>query len=189
MRVEVILVCTGKYADEEDWWVENIRHMLENVNLFYDKINVIRDEVYGGVYDKLRMFELYKDRNTQYIYFDLDLVISGSIHHLLRKELTVLHAWWRDKLHTPLNSSIVSWQGDYSYIHDLFAEDPEYYMLKYNKGIDEYLYKEYFKIEKYEPVCCSFPYGGFNTIWPVCLFNQNADMMRKSGAWKFYTKN
>lgn len=183
-KVEVVLVCTGPYEDKNDWWVENILFMLWKQNFQYSSVRVIRDVVYGGVYDKLRMFEECKDPNKQYIYFDLDLVITGPVDHLLRNDLHVLHAWWRPKFHTDLNSSIMSWQGDYSHIHDHFADDPEYFMLKYRLGMDEFLSNEQFLFKKYEPICSSFPYGGFDTSWPVCLFNQNAERMREGGKWQ-----
>ena len=179
---ELVLVCTDKYEDEKDWWVENIYHMIYQQYFDVESMHIIRDVKYGGVYDKLRIFEECKDPNTNYIYFDLDVVITGPIEHLFRKELHLLYAWWREAFHTPLNSSIMSWKGDYSFIHTHFATDPEYFMLKYDKGIDEFLFRE-FELERYEPVCCSYNYGGFNKLWSVCLFNQAAEKMREGGEW------
>ena len=42
---------------------------------------VIENEKYGGVYDKLQMFNLYKD--GQNIYFDLDVLIKGDCNKFL----------------------------------------------------------------------------------------------------------
>ena len=185
VRTELVLVCTDKYEDPDDYWVENIKYMLQKQWFHYDTVRVIRDIEFGGVYDKLQMFRDCTDKNTQYIYFDLDVVITNMVDHLLRKDLTILHAWWREKLHTPLNSSVMSWRGDYSFIYNFFNSDPEFFMTKYNKGIDQYLYED-FEIDRYEPVCTSYRYAGFNNIWPVILFNQRAEKMRSPGPWSQY---
>ena len=102
--VELILVCTGDKFDE--WYVENLLHMIEkNGKLKYDKCHIIRDGE-GNVYDKLQMFRDFTD-DVNYLYFDLDVVIKGDVNHLVRDDFTLLFAWWRDRLHTPLNSSII----------------------------------------------------------------------------------
>lgn len=154
----------------ESYWVDNIRHMLNNVGAEYDNIHVINDIVYGGVYDKLRLFDAFRD--GQYLYFDLDVIIDGNIDHLIRDQFTLLHAWWRPQFHTPLNSSIMSWSGDHSIIHDKFAEDPDYYMIKYNKGIDEYIYKE-IEYKTYNKVCDAYAWGGGKM--PITLYNHARD--------------
>ena len=79
----------------------------------------------------------------------------------------------------------MSWVGDNSEIYKKFEDDPEFWMLKYNKGIDEFLEKE-FDIQKYKVVCDSYLYTGFNT-WPICIFNQANDIMREEGPWQKYT--
>lgn len=184
MRRVIVLVATGDYYGDP-WWVENMEHMLLESGTDYDYLQVVRDEVYGGVFDKLTIFERFQDSSTEYLYLDLDMTIHDSLDHLYRKDLTVLHAWWREKLHTPLNSSVISWTGNYSWIHTVFAQDPEYFMLKYQKGIDQYLY-EIQKPKKYGPVCNSMRYGGWNDLWPICLFNQRSDTMRSEGPWQKY---
>ena len=82
---EVILVNTPPTYGELKW-VDNIEWMLEG-NLEFDSIQIINDVELGGVYDKLRIFDLCRDRKKQYIYFDLDLIIKDNISHLLRKIL------------------------------------------------------------------------------------------------------
>ena len=109
--VELILVRTGDKFDE--WYVDNLLYMVEkHGKLKYDKCHVIR-EGEGSVYDKLQMFRDFTD-DVNYLYFDLDVVIKGDVNHLVRDDFTLLFAWWRDRLHTPLNSSIMSWKGDHS---------------------------------------------------------------------------
>lgn len=159
----------------EDKWVKNIKYMLKNVNQEFEKIHVIDDVEYGGVYDKLRIFDLFRD--GQFLYLDLDLVIKGKLGRLARDEFTLLHAWWRPKFHTPLNSSIMSWTGNYSSIHEKFAKDPEYYMLKYRRGIDEFIWKE-IPHETYGLVCDSYNWK-YDTPanFPITLYNQAKDKL------------
>ena len=175
--MELVLVATDKYSDP--WWVNNMKHMTG-----IQEVSVITDVVFGGPYDKLRLFDLFKE-DKQYIYFDLDVVITQPIDFLLRDELHVLKAWWREPLHTPLNSSIMSWRGDHSFIYKKWIEDPERNLLKYHKGIDEFLYKE-INLKTYGPVCTSYRYNGFDDAWPVVIFNQRADIMKRGGKWSKY---
>ena len=136
--MRIIAVNTGIKFGE--WYVDNLKHMIDNYSgLKYDSFEVIREEKYEGVFNKLQMFDKFRD--GQNLYFDLDLVIKGPVPDLLRSDFTLLHAWWRAPEHTPLNSSVISWHGDQSHIYSKFKEDPEYYMLKYNRGIDQFLYE------------------------------------------------
>ena len=60
------------------------------------------------------MYDRFRDGEN--LYFDLDLVIYDKLPDLIRKDFTLLDdTWWRERAHTPLNSSIVSWT-DVSYI-------------------------------------------------------------------------
>ena len=173
--MELVLVNTPpKYGDK--WWTDNILHMLKG-NLDIDDVHIIDNIEFGGVYDKLRIFDICKSKNVQYLYLDLDILIKGDIRHLARKKFTLLHAWWRRTFHTPLNSSIMSWQGNCSHIYDIFMKDPDYYMLKYHKGIDEFIYKEV-QYEVYDKVCDSYNWPTDNE-YAITLFNQAKDEMRK----------
>ena len=172
--MEIVLLNTPP-AYGQQVWVDNIRHMLDNCGREYDTIHVVNDIVYGSVYDKLTLFDLF--RKGQYLYFDLDIIINGPIVNLYTTKFTLLKAWWREPAHTPLNSSIMSWCGDYSHIHDKFAKDPDYYMVKYNKGIDEYLYKEV-EYQTYDKVCDSFAWDGGQM--PITLYNHAKDKLWES---------
>jgi len=157
-----------------------------------ETLHVIREERYEGVFNKLLMFEQFK--TGQNIYFDLDVVIKGSIEHLVREDFTLAYAWWRKAYHTPLNSSVMSWKGDMSKIHDLFAEDPEYNMFRYRSkrpgtpdgtaGVDEFIYTN-FDYECYSEFDGIYSYQTWEEeveFFDVCLFNQNHLEMKKS-AW------
>ena len=152
--VVVVLVRTGKKYDE--WYENNIIHMIQD-NLNYDDICVIR-EGEGSVYDKLKMFKVCTD-DVNYLYFDLDIIIREAVDYLIKDHFTLINAWWRAPLHTPLNSSIMSWKGDYSHIYDKFYEDEDYSRVKYWKGIDEYIYKEIEHNTYDYKVCWSYPYN------------------------------
>ena len=170
------IICVNTGTKFESWYVDNLKHMIDKFsNLKYDKFEVITKVVYGGVYDKLQMFDLFKD--GQNLYFDLDVVITGDCNKFLKKEFTLCRAWWRKPFHTPLNSSIMSWYGDKSSIFKLFTED---YKQIYHRGIDQYIYKNI----KYN--CFTDGYCSFHTIkkpsqdYQVYLFNQHHKHMRWS---------
>ena len=184
----VICVNTGtKYSQ---WYVNNLKHMIDNYsNLKYDKFEIITENRYDderGVFNKLLMFEKFTD--GQNIYFDLDILIKGDCNHFLRKEFTLCLAHWRDAYHTPLNSSIMSWHGDYSWIHDKFTEQIDYNLLKYNKGIDQFIYEN---INNYKLYLKKDKFCSYNTVldeqdYTVYLFNQRYKEMLKDEWYKKY---
>lgn len=166
--MRVICVCTGnKYSQ---WYVDNLKYMVDNYSgLDYTEFVCITDDVYEGVFNKLLMFDRYRD--GQNIYFDLDLIIKDDCNRFLRKDFTLCKAWWRPALHTPLNSSIMSWSGDYSLIYSKFAVDPDYYMIKYYRGIDQYLF-ENIKYNVFSNGYCSYQTTKEEQKYSVYLFNQ-----------------
>ncbi len=177
--MRVICVRTGNKFDQ--WYEDNLKFMIDKYsNLQYNEFEVIREGQYEGVFNKLHMFERFKD--GQNIYFDLDVLIKGDCNRFLSKDFTVCYAWWRKEYHTRINSSIISWQGDVSHIYDKFVEDEEYYMVKYNKGIDQMLYeskqyKVFGNINEY----CSYQTINTEQDFNVYLFNQNHQKMKQPG--------
>ncbi|SVE44030.1 uncharacterized protein METZ01_LOCUS496884, partial [marine metagenome] len=119
--------------------------------LKYDSFEVIENDLYGNWYNKLQMYDKFRDGEN--LYFDLDVVIYNKLPNLVRKKFTLLDdTWWRpDFGHTPLNSSIVSWTGDVSHIWEKFFPNANKYMEKYNKGSDEFYYRE-IEYETYDKV-------------------------------------
>lgn len=185
--LRIIAVRTGtKYSQ---WYEDNLKHMIDTYSgLDYDEFVVIRDDIYDdetGTFNKLQMFDRFKD--GQNIYFDLDMLIKGDCNHFLKKEFTLLHAHWRDPYHTPLNSSIMSWEGDASHVTKVFhSSDKEYFFTKYYRGEDQYIYenaqyKTYTKEDKY----VSFQTITEETDAPVYLFNQRYQELLKED---WYTK-
>lgn len=185
--LRVIAVRTGtKYSK---WYEDNLKHMIDKYSgLDYDEFVVIREDLYDdetGVFNKLQMFDKFKD--GQNIYFDLDMLIKGDCNHFLRKDFTVCHAHWRKPWHTPLNSSIISWQGDASYATKVFHEsEKEYLFTKYYRGMDQYIHENV----KYNMYSEDDRYVSFQTVTEetdasVYLFNQShIKMIEKS----WYTK-
>ena len=175
----IICVRTGDTFSQ--WYEDNLKYQIDKYScLQYDEFVVVRDDEYEGVFNKLQMFDRYRD--GQNIYFDLDVLIKGDCNSFLRKDITFCHAWWRHGHHTRLNSSIISWKGDVSYIYDMFADDPEYYMMKYNRGIDQLLfenisYKVYGNIDEY----CSYQTVTDEQNYNVYLFNQRHQAMLEPG--------
>lgn len=185
--LRVIAVRTGtKYSK---WYEDNLKYMIDNYSgLKYDEFIVIREDLYDdetGVFNKLQMFDRFKDGHN--IYFDLDVLIKGDCNHFLRKDFTVCHAHWRKKYHTPLNSSIISWEGDASYVTKVFHEtDKEYIFTKYYRGMDQYLYENVeYKTYTKEDGYVSFQTVTEETDAPVYLFNQRYENLREEG---WYTK-
>lgn len=172
--LRVIAVRTGnKYGQ---WYEDNLKYMIDKYSgLEYDEFAVIKEDLYDddrGVFNKLQMFDRFKD--GQNIYFDLDMLIKGDCNHFIRKDFTLLHAHWRPKYHTPLNSSIISWEGDVSHINEEFHKNPDYIMTKYYKGIDQYIYEN---VDDYKTFTEEDNYVSFQTVVEeteacVYLFNQ-----------------
>ena len=182
--MRIICVRTGDKYDQ--WYEDNLKYMIDKYSgLEYDSFEVIRDDVYElSVANKLLMFDRY--REGQNLFFDLDVCIKGDCNRFLYESLHVLRAWWRPDYHTPLNSSIISWQGDYSHIYKEWESDPEYYMFKDHKGIDQFLY------EQYNPTAIYYGFNSIQTIeeedprYAVTLFNQRYEYMKRNGWWSKY---
>ena len=186
--MDIVLVnVPHKYG--EHWWVDNIKYMLDGVQCEYDNIHVITDPMYFAPYDKLRLFGEFKDPDKNYLYFDLDVCIMGDVTPLIRDDFTLLRAWWRPIHHTSLNSSIMSWKGDQSHIWEHFYADDDYWMVKYNKGMDQYIQMEHTHKTYEHELCYSYTYDNFQREeYPVCIFNQNANILREKLSWaKKYT--
>ena len=185
--MRVICVRTGtKYSQ---WYEDNLKHMInEYSGLQYDEFVVIKDDVYDdvrGMFNKLQMFDKYKD--GQNIYFDLDVLIKGDCNHFLRDDFTLCHAWWRQPFHTPLNSSIISWKGDASHVTKKFHEDIEYNLFKYNRGMDQYVYENTtYKTYTKEDGYCSYQTVTEEEDYPIYLFNQRYMNMKEDNWYHKY---
>ena len=142
------------------------------------------NDIHEGVFNKLQMFEKFTiDYN---IYFDLDVIIRGDCNKFISQALSVINAWWRPAYHTPINSSIISWYGNKSYIYKDFMKQPDYYMVKYNKGMDQYLYENHEHITFPEGGVCSYQTILDEREFSVYLFNQMYKSMQSLGWYSKY---
>jgi len=185
--MRIICVNTGKKYTQ--WHTDNLKHMIDQYSgLKYDEFVCMDTDLYDGVFNKLIIFDRFRDGEN--IFFDLDVVIYNTLPDLVRKDLTLVHCWWRDKYHTPLNSSIMSWTGDCSHIYQKFLQQEDYYLIKYNKGIDEFVYREC-EYKTYDRVCYTIQGNEYNPRddeFSICLLNQRQFLMEPGwqGWWKDY---
>ena len=82
------IICVNTGTKFESWYVDNLKHMIDKFsNLKYDKFEVIDEEIYEGVFDKLQMFDKFRD--GQNIFFDLDVLIKGDCNKFLKKKYEI----------------------------------------------------------------------------------------------------
>ena len=185
--IRIICVNTGdKYSQ---WHTDNLKYMIDKYsNLEYNSFEVIDKVIFGGVYDKLQMFDKFRD--GQNLYFDLDILIKGDCNKFIHKDLTVCHAHWRTEggfyKRNPINSSVISWYGDKSLIYNFFLKNKDDILEEYYRGIDEFLWQVYspklFENNLYD----SIQNNKKETDVNVCLFNQSYELMNTDGWWSNY---
>ena len=188
------IICC-RFGDKfTQWHVDNLKHMIDEYSgLKYDSFEVIEDDLYGNWFNKFQMYDRFRDGEN--LYFDLDMIIYDTLPNLVRKNFTLLDdTWWREPAHTPLNSSIVSWTGDVSYIWDKFKSKEQFYLKKYPKSIDEFYFKE-IKYETFDKVAYSIKGHQYDTKpldnFSICTFGQMQHLFEKgwTGWWSGYLNN
>tara|TARA_Y100001937_G_scaffold127304_1_gene199132 strand:- start:470 stop:1057 length:588 start_codon:yes stop_codon:yes gene_type:complete len=191
MVAKLRIICCRFGEKFTDWHIDNLKHMIDTYSgIEYDEFEVMEEDLYGNWYNKLLMFDKFRDGEN--LYFDLDVVIHNKLPNLVRKNFTLLYdGWWREPAHTPLNSSIVSWTGDESNIYDHFDTNEEYFLKKYNKGSDEYYYKEDWgkDYETYGKVCPSIKHYLYEkSPYGIVTLGQYHHLMEKgwTGWWSEY---
>ena len=182
------IICC-RFGDKfTNWHVRNLKHMIDTYSgLKYDEFVVVSSDLYGNWYNKLQMYDIYRDGEN--LYFDLDVIIYDKLGtQIIRKDFTLLDdTWWREPAHTPLNSSVVSWTGDVSHIWKKFKSNDEYYLKKYNKGSDEFYYKE-IKYKTYNKICPKFNMERPDLNYSMCTLGQLHHIMEEgwTGWWAPY---
>jgi hypothetical protein len=70
------------------------------------------------------------------LYIDLDTLICGDVSKLMSVEhiFTMAHEWGRSGDPNSFQSSFMAWNGDFSFIYNLFKKDPNFYMKAYEKS-------------------------------------------------------
>lgn len=124
-------VCVGdKYSDEDVWTLA--RMVKANIDQPYifkclsDRVipgvnTVISRHNWPGWWSKLELFEVAKE--GRHLYFDLDVVITGSVDALVSDKLSMPKNWAQSG-HGGCQSSVMSWSKDYSFIAQSFG--PQY---------------------------------------------------------------
>ena len=80
------IICCRFGTKFTDWHVKNLKHMIDNYSgLSYDSFEVIENDIYGNWYNKLQMYDKFRDGEN--LYFDLDVIIYNKLPNLVRKEL------------------------------------------------------------------------------------------------------
>ena len=182
------IICC-RFGDKfTNWHVRNLKHMIDTYSgLKYDEFVVVSSDLYGNWYNKLQMYDIYRDGEN--LYFDLDVIIYDKLGtQIIRKDFTLLDdTWWREPAHKPLNSSVVSWTGDVSHIWKKFKSNDEYYLKKYNKGSDEFYYKE-IKYKTYNKICPKFNMERPDLNYSMCTLGQLHHIMEEgwTGWWSPY---
>ena len=65
------IICVNTGVKFGQWYVDNLKHMIDNYSgLKYDSFEVITEEKYKGVFNKLQMFDKFRDGEN--LYFDLE---------------------------------------------------------------------------------------------------------------------
>lgn len=119
-------VCNGcKYNTEDVHIVKNmVSRNIDQPHNFYCLSDreiegvdcLIPDENWPGWWSKLLLFRYAVG---QCLYLDLDVVIVGNLDRLLSRRLS-MPANWAASGHGGCQSSVMSWDGDYSFIPDRF---------------------------------------------------------------------
>lgn len=182
------IICC-RFGDKfTQWHVDNLKYMIDtHSRIKYDTFEVIEENLYGNWYNKFQMYDRFRDGKN--LYFDLDVVIYGRLPNLWRENFTLLDdKWWRpDFGHTPLNSSIVSWTGDVSHIWEKFWPYADVYMRKYNRGSDEFYYKE-IEYNIFDPVCPKIDTSEPHAAMGIVTLGQLHHLMEEgwTGWWSNY---
>lgn len=82
-----------------------------------------------GWWSKLELFKL----PGPVLFFDLDTVVTGDIDELIltipKHDFLILRDVYRGKIRqSAMQSSIMGWRGDMSYVYDAFVKNADYWM-------------------------------------------------------------
>ena len=76
------IICCRFGTKFTDWHVNNLKYMIDNYSgLSYDSFEVIENDIYGNWYNKLQMYDKFRDGEN--LYFDLDVVIFNNFKTII----------------------------------------------------------------------------------------------------------
>ena len=166
----IIVTCrTGdKYTKEMEDYIHDQFPNCEHVRYRGELVDL------PGVWNKLALFKLPFKGSTLYI--DLDTKIRDiNLPELKTDKLMLLSSYWKrdnpkfyepERKDTVLNSSVMYWETDQSYIFDKFMKKKDYYINKY-RGIDRFIFWEDIDYEVLPDGICSSnanPYIGYTNF-------------------------
>ena len=147
------------YTDHFDWENPNVSGIWEK----YPGIDFTRHYIpeglhLRGVWPKLSMFSKDFPVKGNVLYFDLDTIVRGDLAHMISSvdwfKLTMVDSHWKKKsiiTHTNydvvLNSSVLAFNTENPAINKIWDHFQhsglrDYFLRKYVKGIDRYIYHE-----------------------------------------------
>ena len=166
----ILVTCRtgGKYTEEmEDYIHDKFPHM-EHIRYRGELVDL------PGVWNKLALFKLPVTKPMLYI--DLDTYIKDTnLPDLSTDKLMLLSSYWKrdnekyyekERRDTVLNSSVMYWETDQSYIFDKFMHKKDHYMKLY-RGIDRFIFWEDIDYELLpDGICASNanPYIGYTNF-------------------------
>ena len=77
------IICC-RFGDKfTNWHVRNLKHMIDTYSgLKYDEFVVVSSDLYGNWYNKLQMYDIYKD--GQNLYFDDTMTFLKALEDIFR---------------------------------------------------------------------------------------------------------
>ena len=132
--MRIICVNTGDKFGQ--WYVDNLKYMIDKYSgLEYDSFEVIEEEKHKGVFNKLQMFDKFRDGEN--LYFDLDICIYDKVPNLIRKDwikegvvIIDVGIFFFKKLVHNFPFPIISWK--WFYIFTFCSIDTNFTFFKYH---------------------------------------------------------
>ena len=93
MVAKLRIICCRFGEKFTDWHIDNLKHMIDTYSgIEYDEFEVMEEDLYGNWYNKLLMFDKFRDGEN--LYFDLDVVIHNKLPNLVRKNFAKSLVIW-----------------------------------------------------------------------------------------------
>lgn len=129
----------------------------------------------NGVWNKLALFTI----PGPCLYVDIDTTVHGQLPKFSSDKLLVWSAYWKrnnpeyykvEKFNTVINTSLMYWEGDQSYIWKHFLTNKDYFMRKY-KGIDRFIFWEDAEYDLFDDGIMSSHANPWSKETPLITYN------------------
>lgn len=136
LNVVCVLKQGGKVGYDASW-VEKLQAMVaRNLSLPHQFIclsdcsvpceRIPLDPLGEGFWAKLQLFQLGRFTSPT-LYLDLDTVICQNIDTIIERVRSQRFVMWHEADKNIHSSAIMYWQGDHSYLWDLYTQRPDYW--------------------------------------------------------------